>query len=99
MSRLFHFDWDEANVEHTAKHGVSRSDIEFVLKNDPIVRPDVYPSILEQRWRGVGRDKTGRYIFVAFTLREVNKVLHIRPISARYMHKREIQTYEQTKKT
>jgi uncharacterized DUF497 family protein len=93
------FDWDTSNLNHTAKHDVSREDIEFVLGNDPMILPDAFPAAIEQRWRGIGQNEKGRFLFIVFTLREVGDVLHIRPISARYMHRKEIERYEQTKKT
>ncbi len=30
------FDWDEANLEHIARHGVSREEAEQVILNDPV---------------------------------------------------------------
>lgn len=36
----------------------------------------------------------GRYIFAVFTLRHKGSKLLIRPISARYMHQKEIDHYE-----
>ncbi|GLQ54201.1 hypothetical protein GCM10010862_14600 [Devosia nitrariae] len=36
----------------------------------------------------------GRYVFIAFTIREIEGAKHIRPISARYMHRKEIERYE-----
>jgi uncharacterized DUF497 family protein len=30
------FDWDEANLKHIARHGVSREEAEQVILNDPI---------------------------------------------------------------
>ena len=43
--RIAHrFDWDQGNLEHTARHGVSASEIEYLFYNDPMVSPDPYPS-------------------------------------------------------
>ena len=42
-------------------------------------------------------DAEGRYIFVAFTLRQRGERILLRPISARYMHKKEIRHYEKQK--
>ena len=30
------FDWDEANLDHIARHGVSREEAEQVILNDPV---------------------------------------------------------------
>lgn len=39
----------------------------------------------------------GRHIFVVFTLRDRGADRLIRPISARYMHRKEIEHYEEQK--
>jgi uncharacterized DUF497 family protein len=36
----------------------------------------------------------GRFAFVAFTVRRKGGRKYIRPISARYMHRKEIEAYE-----
>jgi uncharacterized DUF497 family protein len=42
----------------------------------------------------IGRTDKGRGVFIVFTLRRKGDELLIRPISARYMHNKEIDTYE-----
>ena len=42
----------------------------------------------------VGRSGAGRPVFVAFTLRTKNGRRLIRPVTARYMHAKEIAAYE-----
>lgn len=42
----------------------------------------------------VGDGKEGRPMFVVFTFRKFGRKRFIRPISARYMHKKEIRKYE-----
>jgi uncharacterized DUF497 family protein len=42
----------------------------------------------------VGRTAQGRRLFVAFVIRRKFGQLTIRPISARYMHAKEIENYE-----
>lgn len=87
------FDWDDGNWPKCAKHGLSKSEIEQVFLGTPSVYRD--PEVSEQRLRAIGKTKTGRYVFVVFTLREVVAKTYIRPISARFMHEREIRRYEQ----
>lgn len=88
------FDWDEANWPKCGKHGVSQAEIEelfslpFTMEDDPCIH--------EPRQRVVGRNREGRHIFVVFTYREKGNQTYIRPISARYMHKKEVETYERT---
>ncbi|HYK79096.1 MAG TPA: BrnT family toxin [Micropepsaceae bacterium] len=88
------FDWDDGNREKCQKHGVSVADIEFALMGDLRVTPDPAHSDDEERFIGIGRTEDGKAIFVAFTFRFKGVERLIRPISARYMHKKEIHTYE-----
>lgn len=88
------FDWDEGNLGHTAKHGMTPSEIEYVLSNDPMVKPDRYPAEIEERWNAIGQTQEGRHAFIVFTFREVEEVLCMRPISARYMRRKEIERYD-----
>jgi len=88
------FDWDRGNLEKCRRHG---ADIEAMFRRILWVTPDPSHSTRESRFRAIGMDLTGRYVFVAFTLRNVTSGLSIRPISARYMHKKEILHYEKQK--
>ena len=58
------------------------------------VLPDPNHSHAEERFRAIGRTVRGRYVFVVFTLRLRDGDVFIRPISARYMHQKEIEHYE-----
>ena len=51
-------------------------------------------SSVEQRFRAVGKSTGGRHVFLVFTLRSRGASVLIRPISARYMHRKEIDDYE-----
>ena len=86
------FDWDSGNWPKCGKHGVSREEIEEVLLGRPAVLVDPHPD--ETRMRAIGKTSAGRYVFLAFMIREVDGLARIRPISARYMHKKEIDHYE-----
>ena len=88
------FDWDEGNRAKCQKHGVSIEEIEAVLRGQPRVAPDPAHSAYEDRLIAIGRNRHGRPLFVAFTIRERNQQRLIRPITARYMHTREIRRYE-----
>jgi uncharacterized DUF497 family protein len=89
------FDWDESNRAKCLKHGVSTAEIEFVLTHPFALRDDLDHSDLEERQQAVGRTRTGRHVFVVFTIRKRDAHLFIRPISARYMHLREVKRYEE----
>jgi predicted DNA binding CopG/RHH family protein len=47
-------------------------------------------SVAEEHLKAIGRTSRGRYVFVAFTIRERNGERLIRPISARYLHAKEV---------
>lgn len=89
------FDWDAGNWPKCGAHGLTQGEIEEVFLGDPMT--DLDPSAIERRFRAVGRTKAGRMAFVVFTLRHGRNGMAIRPISARYMHAKEIRRYEQTK--
>lgn len=93
--KILEFGWDEGNWPKCAKHGVSKTEIEFVLTNAPMVKPDRSPVTQETRFNAIGLTEEGRHLFVVFTIRATNSDKRLRPISARYMHKKEITRYEQ----
>jgi uncharacterized protein len=92
-SRVQGFDWDDGNREKCQKHGVSIAEIEALFMNAPRIAPDPKHSDDEDRMIAVGRTNSGRPVFVAFTIRTKNRRL-IRPVTARYMHAKEIAAYE-----
>jgi hypothetical protein len=92
----FHgFMWDEGNRHKCQKHGVQPKEIEQAFFNGPGVFDDLAHSDMEKRFLAIGRSDQGRYIFIAFTRRAQGSATLIRPISARYMHQKEIEHYEQ----
>ncbi len=56
--------------------------------------PDTAHWLTETRFRAIGKTPSGRHVFLVFTMREKEGKDYIRPISARYMHKTEIEHYE-----
>jgi uncharacterized protein len=70
------------------------AEIEAFLRGEPRIAPDPKHAHLEDRLIAVGRTAQGRPLFVAFTIRERFGEPTIRPVSARYMHEREIRNYE-----
>ena len=91
------FDWDHGNWPKCGKHGVSRAEIEAVTRAAELMVEDPFEG--EQRVRFIGQTDLGRYMFVAATYRRRAGLLLIRPISARYMHQREIDDYRKAKET
>jgi uncharacterized DUF497 family protein len=88
------FDWDRGNRSKCRKHGVSVAEIESLFFGTPLVGPDPKHSNIEQRFRAIGRTAQGRRVFVVFTWRHRRQQRLIRPISARYMHRKEIEAHE-----
>jgi hypothetical protein len=79
--------------------GIDLLQIESVFQGTVMVLPDPDHSAGEQRFRAIGKTniqpaEANRYVFVVFTLRKHNGQTFIRPISARYMHRKEIDHYE-----
>ena len=85
------FEWDEGNIAKCQKHGLSLEEIEVFFQSRVFVAPDLKHSEDEERFLAVGYSPNGKPMFVVFTLRGNL----IRPISARYMHKKEAQNYEE----
>jgi uncharacterized DUF497 family protein len=94
MSIVSGFDWDDGNWPKCGKHGVTREEIESLFESRPWIFPDEKHSEREQRFLAIGVCHSGRHLFVAFTLRERDGKKFIRPISARYMHRKEVKHYE-----
>ncbi len=88
------FDWDEGNWPKCGRHGLTREEIEEVFHRGPDVHPDIRHSSVETRFLAIGTTVRGRWVFVAFTLRIREEGTRIRPISARYMHEKEVRHYE-----
>jgi len=88
------FDWDDGNRAKCQKHGVSIATIESLFDRPIAILPDPAHSDQETRLKAVGKTAKGRFVLIVFTRRMRRSVNLIRPISARYMHKKEVADYE-----
>jgi uncharacterized DUF497 family protein len=88
------FDWDKGNRAKCEQHGLSIAVIEGLFTRPLAILPDAIHSEREERFCAIGRTEKGRGVFIIFTLRRQGDELLIRPISARYMHKKEIDAFE-----
>jgi hypothetical protein len=88
------FDWDRGNREKCQKHGVSAAEIEALFAGELTIFPDEGHSRDEERIKAIGRTAKGRCVFLVYTVRKRRGKLLIRPISARYMHRNEVEHYE-----
>ena len=97
--RVAGFDWDDGNRAKCQRHGVSIKEIEDLFARGPRVAPDPGHSVEEDRLIAVGKTSIGRPVFVAFTIRTKNESRLIRPVTARYMHAKEIAAYDEESAT
>ena len=97
MSVVSRYEWDVGNLDKCQKHGVTIAEIEFVLDHVPSLYPDYGHSGVEERTIAVGSNRTGRPVFVVFTVRIANGRELVRPVSARYMHRKEIEKWQAEK--
>jgi uncharacterized protein len=88
------FDWDDGNRRKCQKHGLTVLEIETVLRGPLRSFPDPDHSVTEARYLGIGRTEAGRHVLIAYTFRLADGRQLIRPISARYMHAKEVKHYE-----
>lgn len=96
LPTILEFDWDEGNLDKSyEKHGVSpKESEEAFISEDLYVQPDKQHSQTEERFIAVGKTLAGKHLFITFTLRGEKT----RIISARHMHRKEIDKYEKIKK-
>ncbi len=91
------FDWDDGNSRKSErKHIVSQSEAEQVFFNQPLlVLEDGKHSQKESRYHALGITDDKRFLHITFTLRVSGTLIRI--ISARDMHRKEKEIYEQSK--
>jgi uncharacterized DUF497 family protein len=71
------------------------SAIESLFDRPIAVFPDPMHSTAEQRFKAIGRTDAGRGVLAVFTLRTKGGAEFIRPVSARYMHRKEVAYHEE----
>ncbi len=73
------FDWDPANIDHIARHGVTPEEAEQVIQNDPLDAPAVLRNG-ETRTVNLGETDAGRVLVVVVTERKSRyRVVTARP--------------------
>lgn len=82
------FEWDENNIGHIARHGVTPAEVEEVFANNPVVER-TKDQRGEPRFFAYGRTIARRFLVVLFTLR--NEL--IRPITAYPMNRTKRKLY------
>lgn len=61
------FRWDDANIDHIARHGLEPEDAEEALLDPEGVRAPAYNSGNEKRTGFIGATEAGRILFVVYT--------------------------------
>jgi uncharacterized DUF497 family protein len=81
MGQEIEFDWDEANIDHVARHSVLPDESEQVILNNPL---DLGMEIVagEERYLNLGATTQDRVLLVVTTWREdrVRVVTAVEPI-------------------
>jgi uncharacterized protein len=94
LTNITGFQWDDGNARKNEKHGVSTAESEQVFFNAPLLMlEDEKHSVSEPRFHALGKTDDGRLLHITFTLREDGE--KIRVISARDMHRKEREIYDQ----
>jgi len=95
-SNFIEFDWDKWNLDKNyLKHEITPKEAEEVfISEEAFVVPDIKHSKVEKRLIILGKTLTGKKLFVVFTMRREK----IRIISARRMHRKEVEKYDEAKK-
>ena len=93
---VFEFEWDKGNLDKSyLKHGITAKEAEEVfISEESYVITDIKHSQKEKRFIILGKSQSKRNLFVVFTVRGKK----IRIISARRMHREEVEKYEKAKK-
>ena len=84
------FDWDDANIDHIARHGLEPEDVEEALLDPDSFPVPTYNYGGEKRRGLVGATNGGRVLFVVYTERGGK----IRPITAREASKSQKRRYK-----
>lgn len=92
--RVDGFEWDAGNSDKCQKHGMTPIEIEQVFGNVVQLVSDAAHSQDEARNLLIGRTLANRSAFVVFTLRRHGELVLVRPLTARYMHAKELRRYE-----
>ena len=92
MDEAIRFDWDKANSEHIALHGVKPAEAEQALENDPF---DLNYEVVEaeDRWISIGHTDRLRVLKLVWALRGDA----VRVVTALDASKNEARAYLQAK--
>lgn len=78
------FDWDEANIGHIARHGVTPTEVEEAYANNPIAVLATQKRSGEERVLCAGLTRSGRPLQFVYTIRGGK----VRVVTAHTAHKK-----------
>jgi len=84
---VIEFDWDDENLNHIARHGVTREETEFVLKHRTL-EGEVQDWHDELRFTEVGMTAAGRVLLVVTTVRN-DRIRVVTAYDANFRNRRE----------
>ena len=87
------YQWDDANLEHIARHNVEDFEAEEALEDPQGVSVDAYSRGDEKRYGFAGATEAGRILTIFYTFRSNT----LRVVTARDAHPREKQRYRRRK--
>ncbi|MEK7169039.1 MAG: BrnT family toxin [Patescibacteria group bacterium] len=95
-SKVIDFEWDKWNLDKNyLKHGVTPKEAEEAfVSEESYYFSDIKHSVEEERFILLGKTLEKKNLFIAFTLRGKK----VRIISARRMHREEVEKYAKAKK-
>ena len=97
--RVSGFDWDEGNRAKCQKHGLTVAHIEALFAGNPRIAHDPKHSDDEDRLIAGGQNEYGTASFRRVHDWVINNRRYIRPVTARYMHAKEVAVYEKESST
>lgn len=86
MAKVMRFRWNDWNLEHATRHGVSPQCAEYVVQTARAPYPEQSAGLRYLVW---GQDQGGRYVQVVFLLDVGERVyiIHARPLNDREKHR------------
>ena len=87
--RFREYDWDDVNIAHIAKHGVTSQEVEEACAGFPMIM-----QTRNRRYLVYGRDDRGRYLLVVIAYKGGDR---LRVITARDMNDPERRLYHRKK--
>ena len=96
LPKVISFEWDAGNLDKSyQKHGITAKETEEIFVSEELyVLTDIKHSQKEKRFIALGKTQNAKQLFVVFAIRKEK----IRIISARMMHKKELQKYEKAQR-